>query len=323
MEPLPACLDMPPGTRACVPEEEAGGLRELALGHRKRLAVAAVLGALVMAAELAAGWRANSLVLLADGAHYLTDVVAILIALAAVMLSLRPATPKRSYGYRRAEVLAALANAALLWLIGLAFIFVAVQRILHPPPVAGPLVAGLGVLSLAVNLALARLLHTHGGNVNLRAAYLHVLGDVLGSLAALVAGGLILWRGWRVADPALTLLVTLVILVGSWRLTRQTVHILLEGTPRHLDAAEIAAALRDIAPVKEVHELHVWTISSGHDAMSVHVVLKAPPAGDAVVHDIHHAMRERFRLDHVTVQVESPECPCESAVCLPSTATQG
>jgi cobalt-zinc-cadmium efflux system protein len=150
-----------------------------------------------------------------------------------------------------------------------------------------------------------------------RAAYLHVLGDVLGSAAALASGALVTFLGWDFADPLLTLFVTVLIVVFTWRLTRETLGILLQASPRSIDMGALERAIREVAPVREVHELHVWSLTAGSEVLSVHVVLDAPPEGDTVTHDIHERLRERFHLDHVTVQVESPQCPCTSARCAP------
>ncbi|MEA3200910.1 MAG: cobalt-zinc-cadmium efflux system protein [Thermoplasmata archaeon] len=297
-------------------------MREMARANRKRLLFVMVSGLVVMTAEIVGGLLANSLVLLADAAHYATDVLAVGIAFLALTLAMRPATLQKSFGYRRAEVLAALLNAAALWGISVFFVFEAWRRLEAPPEVGGKVVLLVGGFSLVANGALALVLARGSGhNLNMRAAYLHILSDVLGSAAALVAGAAVTFFGWRLADPVLTLFITLLILVFTWRLTKETLNILLQGTPDTVDMTELEHAIRDVAAVKEVHELHLWSLTTGTEVLSVHVVLDAPPQGDAVTHDIHEKLKARFNIDHVTVQVESPECPCTSARCHPGSPT--
>jgi cobalt-zinc-cadmium efflux system protein len=282
--------------------------------HRRRaarLGVAFAVGAAVMAAEVAAGLAANSLVLLADAAHYAADLGAVGLALLAVLWSTRSATPAKTFGYRRAEVVAAFLNAVALWIVSAYFVWHAYQRLLDPPPVEGPLVLITGALTLVANLGLAALLHGHAhDDLNQRAAYLHVVGDALGSGAAIVAGALVAWKGWTIADPLLTLFVSVLLVVFTWRLTRQTLHILLEGTPMHLDSDDVEAALRAVPGVRDLHDLHVWTIASGAYSLTVHIVLGEPPKDDAVLQAVHSALESRFQLRHLTVQVEGPDSPC-------------
>lgn len=290
----------------------APGMRGGPVSSRKgRLWAAIVLGSCVMAAEVAGGLAANSLVLLADAAHYATDLAAVALALVAVTWAEKAATASKSYGYRRGEVLAAFVNALALWVISAVFAYEAVRRLLAPPEVHGPLVFAMGFVTLTVNLVLARVLHGGAhGNLNMKAASMHVLGDALGSAAALVAGALVYYKGWDVADPALTLLVTVLIVAFTWRLTRQSLHILMQGSPPHLDARQVKAALAAIPSVKEVHDLHMWTLTDGHHTLTAHVVLDETPKDDEVMHRVHDLLRSRYRLRHVTIQVESPSCPC-------------
>jgi cobalt-zinc-cadmium efflux system protein len=275
-------------------------------------------GILIMAAEIVGGVLSHSLVLLADAAHYATDVLAVGIAFIAVTLAARPATDRKSFGYKRAEVLAAFLNAAALWGISAYFLYEAYRRLANPPQVGGKLILFVGGFSLLANVALALTLAKAGGrNINMRAAYLHILSDVLGSAAALAAGAATTFFGWQIADPILTLFITVLILAFTWRLTKETLNILLQGTPDDMDMEEVERTIREIAPVKEVHELHVWSLTSGSEVLSVHVVLDAPPRDDLVTHQIHEKLKAKYKIDHVTVQVESPDCPCTSARCHP------
>jgi cobalt-zinc-cadmium efflux system protein len=286
-----------------------------ALGGRNRRELLLVFGGglAIMTTQVVGGLAANSLVLLADAAHYFTDLLGILLAIVAVSLAGRPASLRKSFGWHRAEVIAAFMNALALWGISAYFLWEAWHRIRSPPEVHGPIVAIVGGATLVANAFLAWRLHRASGhNLNMRAAYLHILSDVLGSAAALAAGLLVHFGGYHVADPLLTLFVTVLILVFTWRLTGQTLHILLEGTPEHLDPSEIEGALRGIDGVRDVHDLHVWSLTSGVESLSVHVVVDAEPAGEhgGVVRAVHRALSDRFHIRHATVQIEGPgECP--------------
>jgi cobalt-zinc-cadmium efflux system protein len=272
------------------------------------------VGMVVMGVQFVAGYLANSLVLWADAVHYLTDVGAILLAFAASALSTRPASRTKTFGYQRSEVLAAFLNAIFLWILSAWLIYESVQRLRAPQDVDGRLVAIVAAGSLVVNALLAWSLQRGAAiNLNMRAAYLHILSDVLGSAAALGAGLAIHFYGFNVADPLLTLFVTALVLLFTFRLTRQTLHILMEGTPRHIEVMEIAKELREMPGVSSVHDLHVWTLTPGIESLSVHVVLDAKPASDDLTHTIRQLLRQRFRIDHVTVQLEDPDCPCDEA----------
>jgi cobalt-zinc-cadmium efflux system protein len=296
--------------------DHASELKGPAKTRKARLWLAIILGACVMSAEIAGGLAANSLVLLADAAHYATDLAAVALALVAVLWSERLATRSKTFGYQRGEVVAAFTNALALWGISAVFIWEACQRLLDPPAVAGPIVFAMGAVTLAVNLLLAKVLHGGTqGNVNMRAAYLHVLSDALGSGAALAAGALVYYKGWHVADPLLTLFTTVLILVFTWKLTRQTLHILMEGAPEHADLKELEDKLLSVPEVQGIHDLHVWTVGNGQHSMTAHVVLKGNPQGDRVAHEIHDMVSRTYRIDHVTIQVEAPDCLCTSATC--------
>lgn len=295
----------------------AAALRALGRRRRRELIIVIAAGLGITALQVVGGLAANSLVLLADAAHYFTDLLGLLLALVAVSLSGRPASLAKSYGWHRAEVIAAFLNALALWGISIFLLVEAYHRLRDPPEVIGPIVAIIGAVTLTANGLLAwRLRRVAGGNLNMRAAYLHILSDVLGSAAALVAGLLIHFYGFHIADPLLTLFVTALIVVFTWRLTSQTLHILLEGTPTHLDPQEIEASLRGIGGVRDVHDLHVWSLTSGVESLSVHVVVDDMEADDRLIHLIHEELLERFHIRHVTVQVERPGA-CPSGACDP------
>ncbi|HJQ93700.1 MAG TPA: cation diffusion facilitator family transporter [Candidatus Thermoplasmatota archaeon] len=288
----------------------AHGHEARARSDRKRLAWVAAAGTLVMATEVYFGLLANSLVLLADAGHYATDLGSVLLALLAAHWALRKPTPVKTYGYARAEVLMAFVQALALWAISAVFVWQAILRLRDPPEVEGPIVFFVGLGTLVVNAGLAFVLRSAPQKgINLRAAYLHILSDALGSAAAVVAGALVFAFGWHVADPLLTLFTTLLILVFTWRLTRQSLHILLEGTPGHAATTAVEAVVRGVDGVKDVHDLHVWTHTSGVDSLTVHVVGE-PNTG--IARRVGAAVRTAFGIEHITVQVESPESPCDT-----------
>jgi cobalt-zinc-cadmium efflux system protein len=255
--------------------------------------------------ELVAGFYTNSLALLADAAHMLTDLAALSLSLFALTISARPATHGKTFGYLRAEILAALANGVILVGVGLYIAYEAYHRLLEPPAVKSTPMLIVSSLGLAANLMAAWLLsHANLENLNLRGAFLHVLGDILGSVGAILAGVvMVVWR-WYPADPAVSLVVSALILYSSWQLLRDSVDVLLEGTPRHLDIAAILKDLGSVDGVLSVHELHVWSITSGWPAMSCHVVLRPGIDDSLVLRTLSRLMRERYHIEHTTIQLE-------------------
>jgi cobalt-zinc-cadmium efflux system protein len=288
-------------------------MRTMATTNRRRLLIVLVGGSLVMAAEVIGGLVSNSLVLIADAAHYATDILAVLIAFLAVSYGLRPATRHKTFGFQRIEVIAAFLQALLLWAVSLYFVYEAVRRLRTPPDVDAPILILVGSASLVANIFLALLLRRGSEtSINMRAAYLHILSDVLGSAAAVAAGVAIFAFDWHIADPILTLFVTLLLLLFTWRLTRQTLHILMEGTPARLELQDVEETLRAVPGVKEIHDLHIWTLTSGVDSLSAHVVLGEKPVDDRVAHELRLRIRNKYNVHHITVQVESPDSPCET-----------
>ena len=280
-------------------------------GDRRRLALVLVAGTVLTAVELVAGLVARSLVLLADAAHYFTDLAAVSLALAASAWALRPADARHSFGHARGGILAAFLNAILLWGIVALLVVEAYLRLRAPVGVDAPIVIAVGAGTLGANVGLAWFLRRGAaGNLNVRAASLHLLSDGAGSAAAVAAGVVIYVWGFALADPLATLAVAALIAVFALRLSRETANILMEGTPPGLDPAEVERSIRELPRVRSVHDLHLWTVGSGSDTMSVHVVLDAPPADDRVIHAVQELVRRRFRIRHATVQVEAPDCPC-------------
>jgi cobalt-zinc-cadmium efflux system protein len=265
-----------------------------------------VLGitAVFMVAEVVGGLLANSLALLADAGHMFTDVGALGLSLLAMRLAQRPPNARKTYGYVRLEILAALINGAALLFIAFFIMKEAWARFRIPPEVDGPLMLTVAAIGLGVNIAGAFLLHGHAGeSLNVRGAYLHILGDLLGSLGALTAGVLVIWKGWMLADPFISVVIALLLLIGAWRLVREATDVLLEAAPRGLDVEELVEELREIRGLEELHDIHVWTLTSGFVAMSGHGVIDDLTMHRPILDEINHRLNRRG-IHHVTFQLE-------------------
>ena len=273
--------------------------------HRNRLTLALGLTLAYMAAEVAGGLISGSLALLADAAHMLTDAGGLALALAAVRFAERPATPQKTYGYLRFEILAALLNAVVLLLLTFYILYEAYQRFVSPPPVQSGLMLTVAAVGLVVNLVSMWLLA--GGSkesLNVKGAYFEVLSDMLGSLGVLVAALIIMFTGWTLADPLIGAGIGLFIVPRTWILLKQAIHILLEGTPPEVDMKLLENEILKVPGVVAVHDLHVWTITSGLDAMSGHVVVADMASARSVLAAVREALTSRFGIDHSTVQIE-------------------
>jgi cobalt-zinc-cadmium efflux system protein len=273
--------------------------------ERRALAVALALVALFAVAEAVAGFLAGSLALLADAGHMLSDTGALALALFAAWLAARPATPRRSFGFRRAEILAALANGVMLVAIAIWIFVEAGRRFDDPPDVAGGWVLGVGAAGLAVNLAAAAVLQRAGSaSLNVRAALRHVLADVLGSVGVIAAGAAVLATGWLYADPVVGVAIGVLVLGSSWRILRESVAILLEETPAGIDPEEVGRAMTASPDVADVHDLHIWTITTGFPALAAHVLCRPDADCHRVRRDLERLLRDRFGLEHTTLQVD-------------------
>lgn len=271
---------------------------------RRRLRFALGITSVVMIVELVGGVLANSLALLADAGHMLADVGALGLALFVAHLARRPATAQRTFGLLRLEILAALVNGAVLIAIALGIGIEAVGRLRAPTAVDAELLAGVAAIGLLANVAAAVALHRgHRHSLNQRAAYLHVLGDLAGSVGVLLAGAIVLLTGWTAADALVSLAIAALILVGAWRLVRESVDVLLEATPQHIELSRVHAGLAAVPGVTAVHDLHVWTVTSGVVAMSAHLVVPDPATHQRVL-EASQSMMARLGIDHVTVQIE-------------------
>lgn len=271
---------------------------------RGRLVLVLILTAAFMLVEAVGGWISGSLALLADAGHMLTDVGAIGLSLVTAILGSRPADQFKTYGYRRWEILAAFVNGAALFGIALWVVVEALRRLGDPVPVRPDILLGVAAAGLVVNLIALRVLHaSHDHNLNTRGAYLHILGDLLGSVAAIAAGGIIWLTGWTPADPLLSIGVALLILIGGWRLVRESTDILLEAVPAGVSMADVERRMLEVPGVEAVHDLHVWTVTSGMVAMSGHAVVPELARHPAALEGIRKAM-QALRIGHVTIQLE-------------------
>jgi cobalt-zinc-cadmium efflux system protein len=271
---------------------------------RRAIATALALVLAFAGVEVVAGLATGSLALLADAAHMFSDALALGLALFAAWLALRPATPERSFGWRRAEILAALANALALVALGSWILYEAALRLSDPPPVGGGWMLAAGAAGLAVNLAAWRVLRGGGSSLNVRAAMLHVLADLLSSAGVVAAGLVVVATGWRYADPLAGLLIGLLVLGSTVGVVRESLGVLLEGTPAGVDARAVGEAMASTAGVVDVHDLHVWTITSGFPALSAHVLVRPDADCHAIRRELESLLHERFALTHTTLQVE-------------------
>jgi cobalt-zinc-cadmium efflux system protein len=265
---------------------------------------ALILTTIFLFAEVVGGLMANSLTLLADAGHMFTDVGALAFGLFVAWLARQPATSEKTYGYLRWEILAALLNGAVLLAVSAGIVWEAILRLRSPEPVETGLMFGIGMAGLVVNAVSARLLHAGSGHsLNVRAAYLHVLGDLLGSAAAVIAALLMRYRGWAIADPVASIVMTLLIVRSSWGLVRESVDVLLEAAPAHIDLKLVHDSLQSLSGVESVHDLHVWTLTSGVVAMSAHALVPDAAAHQATLEAMTRAVAA-LGIHHVTIQLE-------------------
>ena len=281
--------------------------RELRSASKRSLIAAFVLISGFMCVEVIGGIVSGSLALLADAGHMLTDAASIALALAAMHFAERPHSVQRTFGYHRLEILAALVNALALWLIVAWVLFEAYDRFTSVTEIDGGLMLGIGVIGLCVNLGAAWILHRSSShNVNIEGAFLHVIADLLGSVGVVISGILIWTLGWTLADPIASVIIAILILVSSWRLMKKVVHVLLEGTPEHVDVYQLCSRLEAMEGVTLVHDIHVWTLSAGNEALTAHILTDPDYPGDA--EDLRLRLRDiiynDFGIGHITLQLE-------------------
>jgi len=278
-----------------------------ASGRSQQSALRVALGLTILftIVEFVGGYLTNSLALIADAGHMLTDVAALGLSIFALWFSSRPATTAKTYGFLRVEILAALVNGAALLLISFVIFYESYYRIVAPPVVKSGTMLVIAFSGLIINLVCALVLHSsQQQSLNMRGAFLHVVGDAVSSVGAILAGLLMLWKSWYLADPLASLFVGVLILLGSWRLVTDSVNILLEGTPAHIDLASVRKELSQVRGVSSVHDLHIWTLTSGVHAMSCHAVLSGGENRHQILEELSRIVQSQFKIEHTTIQLE-------------------
>lgn len=277
-------------------------------GNKKGLMIALIITVGIMFLEFFGGLITNSLALLSDSGHMLNDASSLALSLVAVWFATKPASPNKTYGFHRFEILAALLNGVTLFVVAGFIIVEAYGRFFDPPAVASGSMMLIASIGLLANVASAWSLMRKGdvkNNINLRSAYLHVLGDALGSVGAIIAGLIMMIFGWYVADPIISVLVALLILRGAWGIIKHTVHVLMEGTPITINPAEVKEILESIEGVRNVHDLHIWTITSGLDSLSCHILIEEEADDQRILQQAIRLIADHFKIQHTTIQVET------------------
>ena len=269
-----------------------------------------------MVAEFIGGYLANSLALMADAGHMASDVTALVLALLAMWMAAHPHTERRTFGFHRAEILAALANGAMLIIIATLISWHALQRLRESQTIETTPMVIIAVFGLLVNLVAIRILGKHRhGNLNVRGVFLHVLGDTFGSASVIFSAVVIRFTGWSTIDAVMSLFITVLIVIAGWRLVRETVSILLESSPRHVDCEKLRHELIELPGVLDVHDLHVWTVTTGFVALSCHTEITSSELADDVLRRATVLLRERYNIRHVTIQPETSQIHDELEHC--------
>jgi cobalt-zinc-cadmium efflux system protein len=300
--------------------------RQAPAGGQRDLLIALSITLLMMVAEIVGGLLSNSLALLSDAGHMLTDNIALLLSFFAMKFAAMPATERRTFGFYRLEILAALLNGVALVLLSLYIMYEAYVRMLHPQPVQGGLMLVVAAIGLVANIVGAVFLFKHShANLNIRGAYLHIVGDALSSVGVVVGGVIIIYTGWYQIDPILSVLIALVIIYGSWALVRESVDILLESVPSHVNIETVAAEMAEIRGVREAYHIHVWTITSGVYAMSAHVLIDDQLVSGSrnIIDELKELLSRKFNVLHSTIQLECDRCELGQVCSLPSNRRGG
>jgi len=300
--------------------------------HRRRvgsetggrdLLIALSITVLMMIVEAVGGILSNSLALLSDAGHMLTDNLALLLSFFAVKFSTMPATERKTFGFYRLEILAALLNGIILVVISIYIMYEAYMRMVHPQPVQGGLMLIVAIIGLIANIIGAFFLFKHShSSLNIRGAYLHILGDALSSVGVVIGGSIIIYSGWYLIDPILSILISLVIIYGSWTLVTESANILLEAVPSHINIQTVAVEMAKIAGVREAYHIHVWTITSGVYAMSAHVLVDDQMVSGSrnISDEIRDLLSRKFNILHSTIQLECEQCDTAAVCNLPNTS---
>lgn len=271
--------------------------------EKKAFYSAIVIAFLFMLLEIIGGLIANSLALISDALHMFTDVGALVLGLIVITIFKKPVTAKKTYGYERAEVLGALASGVTLWILMFFLIYEGILRLMNPPEVKGGIVFIIATIGLIANIIMMKLLHPGAeGSLNLRAAYLHVLGDLLGSVGVIISGVIIWFTKWYPIDPIITFLIAILIFRTSGKMMKTAIDILMEGVPSHINAKKIQKDLQKISGVKEVHDLHIWSLSSKKTCLSVHLI--AEDSKNTILNEAHSLLQREYKIPHMTIQIE-------------------
>ncbi len=283
--------------------------------NKRALTISFFLIAGFMFVEFIGGYLTNSLALLSDAGHMLSDAVALGLSLSALIFGARAATPSKTYGYKRFEILAALLNGVVLILISIFIFKEAIERLSAPPQVIGKGMMIISVIGLIINIIVAWILHSQGSteeNLNVRSAFLHVIGDLLGSVGAIIAAILIMSFNWYIADPIASMIVSVLVLYSGWNVLKESVNILMEAKPSNIDSDKVISTLQSVDGVEGVHDLHIWMITSEFSSMTVHLKVNSNADRDFILEESKRLINKEFGLKHVTIQIEGREiCPYE------------
>lgn len=271
---------------------------------RKKLAMIMTITFAFAIVEMVGGWFSGSLALISDAFHMLTDSSSLMLALIMAILAQRPADDKYSYGHGRWEIIGALLNGIFMIAVIIFLIYEGIDRILNPRPVESTTIIWIATIGLLINIFAAWLLHSHSHSLNTRGAFLHVLGDLLGSVAAIAAGVLIYFTGMTIFDPIISIVVALILVAPTYNLLKQTSRIILEGVPEHIDYVEVGKSLNEVENVLSVHDLHIWSMTSEHISLSAHVEIASIDQWEQVLADIQLMLSNKFQINHITLQPE-------------------
>lgn len=290
-------------------------------GGQRDLLIALSITVLMMIAEVIGGLLSNSLALLSDAGHMFTDNLALLLSFFAMKFATKPATEKKTFGFYRLEILAALLNGIVLVLISLYIMYEAYVRMIHPQPVEGQLMLIVAIIGLVANVVGAFFLFKHShASLNIRGAYLHIVGDALASIGVVIGGVIIIYFDWYPIDPILSIIISLIIIYGSWSLVKESVNILLESVPSHIDIDTVSAEIAHVKGVREAYHIHIWAITSGVYSMSAHVLIDDQLVSGCrnIIDEIRELLSDKFNILHSTIQLECDRCDMNPVCSLPN-----
>jgi cobalt-zinc-cadmium efflux system protein len=292
-------------------------------GGQRDLLIALSITILMMIVEIVGGLLSNSLALLSDAGHMFTDNLALLLSYFAMKFASKPATEKKTFGFYRLEILAALLNGIVLVLISIYIMYQAYLRMIHPQPVEGQLMLIVAIIGLVANVGGAFILFKHShASLNIRGAYLHIVGDALSSIGVVIGGIIIIYAGWYLIDPILSIIISMIIIYGSWSLVKESVNILLESVPSHIDIDTVTAEIAQVKGVREAYHIHIWAITSGVYSMSAHVLIDDQLVSGCrnIIDEIRDLLSEKFNILHSTIQLECDRCDTGPVCSLPTDA---